>query len=448
MRSRLAVVAALAVVAIVIVVSLKSFDRRPSKGDRLRVLFSGETMGELEPCDCAGEMAGGLPARGSYVDGQSGEHLLLDVGCIGGGARDFEILRMKAALRGMAVMRYDAANIAEHELWLGRDKLRELMDVGVPFVSANTVDENGAPVFAPYLLLSRSGLSVAVTGVVESGRYETGPFLHVKSPREVLGRLIPELRKKAGVIIVLADLELRAVRDLAADFPEITAILFRGRGDSHAPERVNRTIIASIYGEARYMGDLTLTWETARRVTAEGEAVLLDERFSPSVKVHQECIEWYKHAVKGRTFDLTQAGPGWSRIQPEQPEPGNHYVGSESCRKCHPYQYKVWSGNRHSRAMKSVQKVGYDWSPECITCHVVGFGALDGYKSMKETETLGRVGCEACHGRGHVLRKGNCKGLARRGSEATCRRCHTPKRHPEFNYERSWGFINHKEKKK
>jgi hypothetical protein len=347
----------------------------------------------------------------------------------------------------MKLMGYDAVNIGEHELWLGREALKAAARLGVPFVSANVTDETGMPAARPYLLLRRSGLDVALTGLVESARYRAGPDLAATPPREALARLVPELRRKAAVIIVLADLELDAVRGLAEEFPEVTAILFRGRGDSHAPELVNRTVIASIYGEARYIGDMTLTWETPRRVSAEGQAVLLDERFAPSLEVMAVCTEWYKSAIDGRTFDLTQAGPGWDRLKTQQAEAGNRYVGSETCAKCHPYQYERWNAERHSRAMESLRKAGYQWSPECIVCHTVGYGAADGYRSMAETPHFGRVGCEACHGRGQILANGNCRGLARRGGEQTCRQCHTPAKHESFDYRKQWAIIDHKEKR-
>lgn len=420
---------------------------RPVAGSRLHVLFTGETLGELEPCNCSGRMAGGLPVRAAYIARQESDFLLLDVGCVGNGTRDFELLRTQAALRGMKQMGYDAVNIAEHELWLGRKGLDELMRLSVPFVSANTLDEDGAPAVLPYLILKRSGLAVAVTGLVESTRYETGPGLRVDDPREALARLLPELRRKAGVIVVLADLELDAVRSLADEFPEITLILFRGRGDSHAPELVNRTVVASVYGEARYIGDLTLAWESPRRLQASGQAVLLDDRFAPNLDVIDATINWYKAAVSQRTFDLAQPGPGWDRIRPQQPDAGNRYVGSDTCAKCHPYQYARWKVQRHANAMDSLRKAGYEWSPECIVCHTVGYGSPDGYRSMQETPQFGRVGCEVCHGRGLILQHGNCRGLARRPTEQTCRQCHTMTKHAAFDFQKQWAIIDHKEKK-
>jgi hypothetical protein len=429
--------------AAVIMYALVRGDGRPRRGSRLRVLFSGETFGELEPCNCSGKMAGGLPVRGGYIEAQKGRFLLLDTGCIGNGARGFEVLRTEAALRGMAAMGYDAANVGEHELWLGRERLLELGKLGVPFVSANVHNDDGTPAVQPYLIVRRSGLRIAVTGVVEAGLAEVGAGLEVDAPREVLGRLIPELHERAGVIIVLADLELPAVRDLANDFPEITAILFRGRDDSHAPELVNRTIIASVYGEARYLADIRLEWTSPHAVGATGEAVLLDERFAFSERITEACTDWYKNAVRHATFDLAQPGPGWERIAANAPEGGNRYVGSTVCRACHEEQYDKWRANPHAGAMESLQTVGYDFSPECVVCHSVGYAASDGYVSMATTPELGNVGCEACHGRGKFMLEHHHQGVAHTRGETTCLQCHTPKRDPFFNFETDWAIIQH-----
>ena len=410
---------------------------------RLRVIFTGETLGEIEPCNCSGKMAGGLPARGGYIEQQTGPFVLLDVGCLGNGTRDFEVLRAEATLRAMKVLGYDAVNVGEHELWLQADGLARLSALGVPFVSANVLDESNKPVVAPFIRLRHETLSVTVTGVVDAKPDSLGSDLQVDIPREALGRLIPQLRQQADVIVVLADLELQAVTALARDYPEITLILFRGRGDSLPPQVVNRTTIASIYGESLYVGDLTLRWDENGQVSTHGEAILLDDRFSPSQAVVQSSVNWYKTAIAGRMFDLNPTRPGWQRITAYRADPGNAFVGSEACKTCHAHQYQRWSANRHAHAMDSLKDAGYDWSPECVVCHVVGYGADDGYQSMQHTPLLGRVGCEACHGAGKILLDGSCKDKARHGNEATCRLCHTPKHHPDFEFEKHWALIDH-----
>ncbi len=417
----------------------------PLAGSSLRVLFTGETLGELEPCNCSGKMAGGLPRRAGYIAQQQGPRLLVDVGCVGRGARTWEQLRIKAALRAMKAMGYDAVNVGEHEAWLGRDDLASIASDELPFVSANVVDAKGSPAVRPFVIVERNGLRVAITGALDDAVLTVGDGLNVQPPSEAIGRLMPTLRERADAVVLLADLPRDEVDSLAGAYPEISLILMRGRGDSLEPTVVNRSVVASVSGEALYVGDVTVTWDAARRPTGQGEAVLLNDRFAEDKRIVKASIDWYKQQVDGKVFDLSEARPGWDRIRAFRPEPGNAFVGSESCTKCHQSQNAVWSNARHATAMKSLERVGYAHSPECVVCHVVGYGAADGYQSMRTTPHLGAVGCESCHGAGKALLGGDCRQIARTGGMPACAACHTPKHHPDFQYDVHWQRINHKE---
>lgn len=421
---------------------------RPRPGSRLRVLFTGEAMGELEPCNCSGKEAGGLPALGGFLATQEGEHLLVDVGCLGRGARDFEILRLQAVLRGMAMMGYDAVNVGEYELWLGRENLAKQLGLGVPFTSANVTDNDGEPVARPFLVVRRAGLSVAITGLVASEGYLTGPGLRVDDPREALARVLPPMREQASVVVVLADLDVEAVRELVRDFPEITLALFRGRGDSRPPERINRSVIASVSGKARFVGDVTLSWDDDLALTGSGVPVELDERFPPDAAVAEASIGWYKRAIEGRRFDVTQPRPGWRRLAASRGAAGDTYAGSAACRACHKASWEAWEKSKHRQALDTLAEAAYQWSPECIVCHVVGYGAADGYVARRETPNLADVGCESCHGRGgrHVGTQGKALGSIVRGGQRSCRPCHTPEHSRGFVFDDAWAKIAHKEK--
>jgi hypothetical protein len=418
----------------------------PARAPRtLRVIFTGEVLGELEPCKCSGEEAGGLPALGGFLAEQAGEPLLVDTGCLGAGARDFEVLRLQAVLRGMAVMGYDAANVGEHEIWLGAELLREQFDLGVPFVSANVSNTSGEAVAARWRTVQKGRCRVAVTGLADP-TYR-GPGLRLDDPREALARILPELRGGADAVVALADLGQEAVRALAVEFPEVALILFRGRDDSRLPERVNQTVIASVAGHARFVGEVTLTWPEDGASTFEGSPALLDERFPRDTAVQQASIGWYKAAIEGREFQLGQLRPGWRRLAPSAPPAGDGYVGSAACRQCHLPSHLVWERSEHAKAMETLVEAGYAWSPECIVCHVVGYGASDGYVSRSRARALADVGCEACHGRGnlHVESKGKKLGSIVRSGEATCVRCHTPAHSRGFVYEQAWPAIAHTE---
>ncbi|MFW5858920.1 MAG: hypothetical protein ACOCYP_02760 [Planctomycetota bacterium] len=276
--TRRLLVAGLAGVAVVIAVILAgSGDGR----DEVRLLFTGETLGRLAPCICEGRLAGGLGFRRGYLATVDEPHLLVDTGNIAKGRGAGERLRAVEIVRAMVAMGYHAANIGEHELVLDRGELDELTGLGLHFVSANVLDDTGEPVVAPFVVSAVGGPAVAITGVVEHDRFLPGAGLRTVPPREALARQLPALRAAAEHVVVLADLPRRGVEQLAAEFPELDCILFRGRQDSQAPMRVNRSWIASVYG-GRYIADLRLRWAAGERSEASGEAVVLDDRFAGS----------------------------------------------------------------------------------------------------------------------------------------------------------------------
>ncbi len=292
--ARRLLVAALAGVAVVIGFFFTGDDGR----DELRLLFTGETLGRLAPCICEGRLAGGLGFRRGYLATVDEPHLLVDTGNIAKGRGAGERLRAAEIVRAMAAMGYHAANIGEYELVLAREQLGELTGLGLRFVSANVLDEAGEPVVDPFVVSEAGGPAVAITGVVEHDRFLPGAGLRTVPPREALARQLPAMRAAADHVVVLADLPRREVEELAAAFPELACILFRGRQDSQAPTRVNRSWIASIYG-GRYIADLKLRWSAGERSEASGEAVVLDDRFADG------------------TADATRRPPGVS-VRPEQ----------------------------------------------------------------------------------------------------------------------------------
>jgi hypothetical protein len=100
--------------------------------------------------------------------------------------------------------------------------------------------------------------------------------------------------------------------------------------------------------------------------------------------------------------------------------PDARYVGSEKCKKCHEAAYKVWKAEidaedgtkkSHSHAYASLEHAtrpgNRQYDPECVQCHVTGFGYLTGFRNETETAFLKDVGCEVCHGPGSPHLKDN-----------------------------------------
>jgi hypothetical protein len=133
---------------------------------------------------------------------------------------------------------------------------------------------------------------------------------------------------------------------------------------------------------------------------------------------------------------------------PARAEEARKYVGAEKCKMCHNAapkgaQYTKWTESKHSKAFaalatdeakKIAQTKGIadpQKSPDCLKCHVTGYGApaaqlTDKYKAEDGVE------CESCHGPGGdywqmAVMKDPAKAAAAgllTPDEATCKKCH------------------------
>jgi hypothetical protein len=118
------------------------------------------------------------------------------------------------------------------------------------------------------------------------------------------------------------------------------------------------------------------------------------------------------------------------------------YVGGETCAACHQEAQGSWEGSGHARAFQTLVDANQDFSPECVGCHVVGFGRRGGFVNAKATAELKDVQCEACHGPGslHVEAPGGGYGAA---GARSCLGCHDTEHSPEFDFYTYWPRIKH-----
>jgi hypothetical protein len=135
---------------------------------------------------------------------------------------------------------------------------------------------------------------------------------------------------------------------------------------------------------------------------------------------------------------------------------GAAYVGNAACKTCHETAYAVWEKSKHALAWETLQQAEtdpkrYGWPvtayPDCVSCHVVGYGEQTGFASFEETPQLADVGCERCHGAGsdHVT-SGGAKKLGLIGGIAAsmlCIQCHDFEQSPTFLYGERWPKIEH-----
>lgn len=101
----------------------------------------------------------------------------------------------------------------------------------------------------------------------------------------------------------------------------------------------------------------------------------------------------------------------------EKTEPQHGFVGAETCGMCHKTekqgnQFGIWQKSKHAQAYKNLQTPEADkiakekgfntpavQTPECLKCHVTGYGVDKALLGPKYSMEDG-VQCETCHGAG------------------------------------------------
>jgi hypothetical protein len=79
------------------------------------------------------------------------------------------------------------------------------------------------------------------------------------------------------------------------------------------------------------------------------------------------------------------------------------YTGAKRCSSCHFKEYMVWKKSKHATDAWTKVSAKYQKDPECLKCHVTGYGVKGGYAAGTDPQILQNLlgaTCEACHGPG------------------------------------------------
>lgn len=182
--------------------------------------------------------------------------------------------------------------------------------------------------------------------------------------------------------------------------------------------------------------DSTSAFARDNNIRATPTLLLVPRTGNP--EIHQGFGPGMDRYIEIRAVQMA-GGPALSLLKADT------YVGSRTCAACHVEEYRSWSLTHHSVAFFSL-KDEQTWSrPECVSCHVTGWGKVGGYTSLAETPEQIHVGCEQCHGPagGH----GKARPVFKNEVEAygpTCLACHDKKHSIGFTVEKGLPLAGHK----
>lgn len=460
----------------------KIFDGWPQP--KLALIATGRQDGYLEPCGCAGldRMKGGMSRRYSMfkdLRARGWPVVGVDVGGIAKGFGRQSELKFQIAIEGMRKMGYSGAGFGIADLQLPTEEvLAAVLPVNnqpSPFVSANvgliTFDESVLPMTKA---VRAGGRTVGITSVFgkDFQKHIAGnASVQYLDPVEALRQRLPELKKKADFLVLLAYASKEESIALARQFPEFAVVVTAGgpqEPPSHAEEIAKGTQLIEVGEKGMYAVVLGIYDDPQQPIRYQ--RVPLDSRFAQSPEMHL-LMDAYQQQVKSEVYAklIERAPPDHPQLQV-----AGRFVGSDKCKSCHEESYRVWRKSGHFLAYKTLTETRppRQFDPECVSCHVVGwhptkhFPYESGFRNIENTPNLANVGCETCHGpgEGHVdaemgsnlaLRDQRRKVVAITKAEAAdptskkmnCWNCHDGDNSPEFKFDVYWPHVEHREEK-
>jgi 5'-nucleotidase / UDP-sugar diphosphatase len=227
--------------------------------------------------------------------------LLLDSGEVFGPLSDRDNAELH--LKAMERMGYDALNLAGPELSLGKDFLeRSRSLVSFPYIASNLLYEGGRPPWIrEYVIKEVGGIKVAIVGILDhDGFTKLSVQDHLKGfevipPGIALDRILPEVKGKADLVILLSPLTEEMNRDLMASGRGVDLIFSPGSSAvqyGNLPEDADFVLHAGGRGMTIGMATVTLDGQGARRIS-ERRAVPLD-RTVPDNAMILGLVQTYK----------------------------------------------------------------------------------------------------------------------------------------------------------
>lgn len=459
----------------------------------LRLVLTGYLDGRLEPCGCASAQAGGVDRRAWWFKVNAHRYdLQLEAGNLIHEDNPLERFKLIWIQTILGSMNYRVFPLGPNDLAMGSKALADFHDeTGDPFLVTDLRRVEGDKENAPYLTYSIQQAGphkVCLLSLAGPQGKRAGEGYRVLSPVDAVAQAQAKAGKRGrdyDLCLVFVNYgPADTARRLAKTLPGVDVIAgFERRFETkEAPEVFERDPARD--GVARtcvlfpgWRGKNLLLWEG--RKDASGSWV--------TVATKREVLQMPPQVPKGKRppgsdpevwnmliESKRQIGADdiLERMAERRPSRnGSRYVGSKACESCHESAWAVLQDSLHGHAWESLVRREADdgWPvtrhPDCVSCHVVGYGEKTGFVSVEKTPHLANVGCEACHGAGsnHVaawkgvqrlrdagqpvsaeaLQAARKKGLLGKMPQGRCFECHDFEQSPGFDFQDRWEQIEH-----
>jgi 5'-nucleotidase/UDP-sugar diphosphatase len=299
----------------------------------ITILYDNDVHGHLIPFDDSrsGKDIGGAARRTSLMKQLKQENpntLILDAGDWLSGTPISGFFKGEADWGTFAKMPYDAIVIGNHDFDYGQESLRDFIKTSkIPVLSANIQDVNANKLLAtPYIIKTIGGVTIAILGVTTpSTPTITQPKnvigLRFDRPEDITQKYLPELKKKADIIVLLSHLGHSEDLSLAKKVPGIDVIV---GGHSHTKvnsyDKANDTYVVQAFQWGIFLGKMDLSIVDKKLVAVDAKLISVDSSMQEDpelakyLKPYADQIIDKMAAVVGKS-DVDLVKPSYSDSQ-------------------------------------------------------------------------------------------------------------------------------------
>lgn len=170
-----------------------------------------------------------------------------------------QLTKAQDIAKAYMLMGYDAVAISGGDVNAGSLFLKQTLEIGFPWLSANLVDNNGEAVAPSHLIKTVNSLKIGIIGLTDDITFSDKYSLIDYQP--ALTDLLKELEADSDMIILLSNFSGDINRRIATEFSTIDIIISAdGSLGNMAPEFVGQTLITQTSSRGKYLGTLEIEW--------------------------------------------------------------------------------------------------------------------------------------------------------------------------------------------
>jgi len=284
----------------------------------------------------------------------------VDSGDFFGMAGEQDSLKSAFMVDAMNRLGYDVVTLGEREFSFGQAfLLNTFKKTKIDVVSANLVyADTKKPFVKPYVIRKMCNARVAFFGLIGNDMkirtLLTERALEIKDPIATAKALVPELRKKADIIVLLSHIGLTEGQRLTLEAPGIDVMVFGHQPGLFREIAKTNNVINTRAGErGQYIPGIHLVVEDGKISSYDGDMVTLDDKV-PADEDMNRSVDGFNDEMNRRFSNTPPANA--PAQQATAPLTGDHYLGEKNCRRCHEAEYQMYASQQHAIAFATLTK--------------------------------------------------------------------------------------------